>query len=371
MTLESEHVARCLYSEGITKLIGVPDSVLSGFCLDAADIFGHANHLTAANEGNAIAIAIGHHLATSGLAAVYMQNSGLGNAINPLVSLASTEVYSIPMLLVIGWRGMPGTSDEPQHRLQGRVTEEMLDCIGIPHQTLCTEPAKVEQQMKSLIELATQSSAPVALLIPKGSMTSTRKPERSIQASHMTRELALQIVLQNLDADTRIVSTTGMLSRELYENTRGLAERHCFMTVGGMGHAAAIALGLAHDLPNEPIVCLDGDGAALMHLGSMVSIGQENCANLIHILFNNGVHDSVGGQATVGDEINFASIALECHYASAVKVSSESNLISALERARSNAGVSFIEILVKPGNRADIGRPKEAMVSLKPRIMKR
>ncbi len=142
------------------------------------------------------------------------------------------------------------------------------------------------------------------------------------------------------------------------------------MTVGGMGHAAAIALGLAHDLPNEPIVCLDGDGAALMHLGSMVSIGQENCANLIHILFNNGVHDSVGGQATVGDEINFASIALECHYASAVKVSSESNLISALERARSNAGVSFIEILVNPGNRADIGRPKEAMVSLKSRIMK-
>lgn len=336
--------------------------------MDAAHVIGQDNHLTTANEGSAIALAIGHHLATRELAAVYMQNSGLGNAINPLVSLASSEVYSIPMLLVIGWRGMPGTSDEPQHVLQGRITESLLDCIGIPYQEVCESEELVEDQVRTLVDLAKRTSAPVALLIPKGSLDSNQKPERTANPSLMSREAGLQVVLKQVEADTRIISSTGMLSRELYENTDGLKSVSGFMTVGGMGHAASIALGVAQEV-DECVVCLDGDGAALMHLGAMVTIGREAPDNLIHIVLNNGVHDSVGGQLTTGPDFEFARFASMCRYSFAIRVSSPSELARALDSAQGNTGVSFIEIMVNPGNRPGIGRPRESMSVLKARIM--
>ena len=368
MTASSKFLAQCLFDEGATRVVGVPDSVLAGFCLDAADVFGFDKHLIAANEGSAVGAAIGHHLATGEVSVVYMQNSGLGNAVNPLISLASGEVYSIPMMLVIGWRGMPGIEDEPQHVLQGRVTQQMLECLGIPYQTVHETDEKVSKQVRDLLELSKRTSAPVALLIPKGSLRSDRTQERLHDPTLMSREEALQEVLENLDPGTLFVSTTGMLSREFYENTDGLKSRNCFMCVGGMGHAGSVALGIAQELRHKRVVCLDGDGAAIMHLGAMASIGKENCPNLIHIVFNNGVHDSVGGQPTTNREIEFSKIAHECGYRLAVRASSRVELVSILKDAEATTGVSLIEIIVNPGNRADIGRPKEDMIALKRRM---
>ncbi len=369
MTIESEKLASCLLSRGVTRLVGVPDSVLSGFCVTAAEVFGEDRHVVAANEGGAVAHAIGHNLATGEISAVYMQNSGLGNAINPLVSLASPEVYSIPMVLIIGWRAMPGTKDEPQHVHQGRITESILDSLDIPYRVVCSDDGEIDDMVDELVDVAKSQSTPVAILVPKGSLKSQIEPKRCLSETLMSREEALRVALGAIDPKVRIVSTTGMLSRELYENTNQLLDVRAFMTVGGMGHASTIALGVAASLDGAPVVCLDGDGAALMHLGSLVAIGKQAPAGFVHILFNNGVHDSVGGQETVGPDFDFTEFAKMCGYSFSRRVSSAVEIEQAVTEARESSGTSFVEILVNPGNREGIGRPKEAMTSLKPRFM--
>lgn len=335
---------------GVDFVAGVPDSLLKDFCAYIAD---HVpNSVIAANEGGAVALAAGHHLATGGLPMVYLQNSGLGNIINPLLSLADKEVYALPMVIVIGWRGEPGVHDEPQHRKQGRVMPAMLEAMEVPFRVLTTL-ADVEWACSR----AREGSGPVALVVRKGTFAPYAAEERTASLQ-MSREEAIEQIVAALDPDDAIVSTTGMISRELFEarKRRGEPSRD-FLTVGSMGHASAIACGVAAASSSRQVFCLDGDGAMLMHLGSVAVQGQIATANFKHIVLNNGSHDSVGGQPTVAFDVRLDEIARVCGYAVIETVSDRGAVAAAVKKLRGTAGPAFLEIRVRKGAREDLGRP--------------
>ena len=347
-----------LTQAGVTFFAGVPDSLLKEICACITDILGPHNHVIAANEGSAVALAIGQYLGTGSLPLVYLQNSGLGNTVNPILSLASPEVYGIPMLLMVGWRGEPGKDDEPQHVHQGRVMLPMMGAMDIPAVLLSDDHKEAATQTREAAAIALDRRSPVALIVRKGTFGGYALPETSSDYP-MSREEAIISAAGMLEDEATVISTTGMPSRELFEfRARSKSGHHRdFLTVGGMGHASQIALGLAMSQPERPVYCFDGDGAALMHMGSMAIIGQSGVANLVHLVFNNGVHGSVGGQPTVGFEIDIPAIAIACGYASAISVAAAGDLECAMADARRRAGPGFIEVRVSPGNRAGIGRP--------------
>lgn len=329
-----------LNAGGVRFFTGIPDSLLKSFCAYLTD---RKINLIAANEGGAVALAAGHHLATGETACVYMQNSGQGNAVNPLASLADPDVYSIPMLLVIGWRGMPGVHDEPQHVKQGKITLELMKTLGIPTEVLPDTTAKARACVRKLLKLAKKESRPVAVVVKKGIFEEYRLKTREDDIAKSRREAVIEKVLKGLPKRAVVVSTTGMISREVYE-TRvrlGLGHERDFLTVGSMGHASQIALGIARVQPKRPVFCIDGDGASIMQMGNMAIVGQSGCANLTHVVLNNAAHDSVGGQPTAGGRINLKAIARACGY----------------DRP---GAPKFIEIKVAKGARVDLGRPKES-----------
>jgi phosphonopyruvate decarboxylase len=351
--------------QGVDFLSGVPDSLLKEFCAYVDAALPTENHVIAANEGTAVALAAGHHLATGNLPLVYLQNSGLGNTINPLLSLADPEVYALPMIVMIGWRGAPGVKDEPQHIKQGRITPALLDAMEIPYRELEGDPVAAAEAAVWAAATARETSAPVVLLVHKGAFAKAeaKRPARPVPQNFMTREAAIAAITESLRADSIIVATTGMISRELYEQrvNRNQDRSGDFLTVGSMGHASQIALGIARSKPDAKVVCLDGDGAALMHLGGMATIGTSECGNLLHIVLNNGAHDSVGGQPTVAQQISLTAIAQACGYGRvAGPVDSEAAIRSQVGTLAQQPGRRFLEVLVRPGSRADLGRPKES-----------
>lgn len=304
-----------LQSCGVSFFTGVPDSLLKSFCAYVTDTCGE-NHVIAANEGGAVGLAAGHYLATGRPALVYMQNSGQGNAVNPLASLADPDVYSIPMVLLVGWRGEPGVKDEPQHVKQGKVTIPLFETLGIPTEILPDDEDAALALTRKMVERGFFESRPVALIVRKGLFAEYKLQNRKPDIAALPREVAIEGVLRALPSDAVVVSTTGMISREVYETRERLVQDHSkdFLTVGSMGHASMIAMGIAKAQPNRKVYCFDGDGASIMQMGNMAIVGHSGCENLTHIVFNNAAHDSVGGQPTVGGDIDFEKIAEELGY---------------------------------------------------------
>lgn len=360
MMHQPSEIFSLLREQGICFFTGVPDSLLKNFCVYVSEHTNVDEHVITANEGNAIALAAGHFFATGAAACVYMQNSGFGNAVNPLLSLASPEVYSVPMLLMVGWRGETGVRDEPQHEKQGRVMTGLMDAMETPWFEFSANTADALGLIQRACSLMRERSVPVVLLVRKGTFaTYTLKSDPQPQFP-MTRESAIRCVIDALDIQDVVVSTTGMASRELYEYRmeRGDGHGNDFLTVGSMGHTASIAMGVARGQVGRKVVCLDGDGSLLMHMGTLAVIGQSRLANFLHVVINNGAHDSVGGQPTVGLDINFPKIALACGYAAVGSVSSEDQIPIELTRLREIRGPVFLEIKVRKGSRVDLGRPK-------------
>lgn len=358
-----------LHEGGVRFYTGVPDSLLKDFCACVSERVPAEAHVIAANEGAAVALATGHHLATGKIGLVYMQNSGLGNAVNPLLSLADPGVYAIPMLLLIGWRGEPGRADEPQHLTQGRVTRPMLDAIGVEAMVLPGAESEALPLLRDALALAAERSAPVALVAGAGTFGPYVRAVESGPAPPMgtpalRREEAVQIVAEELD-DAVVVSTTGMASRELFEfrRARGEDPGRDFLTVGSMGHASQIALGIALARPDRHVCCLDGDGALIMHMGALALIGSRRPRHFTHVVLNNGTHDSVGGQPTAGQAVDFPAMARACGYERGERVESAAALRAALRQTI--PGARLIEVRVRAGARADLGRPTRGPVENK------
>lgn len=355
--IEPKAFFEALESRDVGMFTGVPDSLLSSFCAYVDDVAPEGRHVIAANEGNAVALAMGHHLATGKVSVVYMQNSGLGNTINPLTSLADAEVYRVPMLLVIGWRGEPGVPDEPQHVKQGRITPVQLELLDIPSFEL-TAASDVATTVAAAFEAIERTGAPVALLVRKNAFAKYKTRRAGAKLSSMLREHALSHILDLASPDDLVVSTTGKTSRELFELRAARSEpQRDFLTVGGMGHTSSIALGVALGRPDRRVVCIDGDGSALMHMGALPIIGSLAPANLVHVLLNNAAHESVGGQPTVADRVDFKAIALASGYKAYHVADSAENLKDAWQAAIANGGPVMIEVRIDTGSRADLGRP--------------
>lgn len=364
-----------LASYGINFYTGVPDSLLKNLCAYVTD---HAqNHIIAANEGGAMGIAAGHYLATAQIPVVYMQNSGEGNIINPLASLVDKEVYNIPVLLVIGWRGKPGVHDEPQHVKQGKVTTSLLEAMGISYTILSKEEDQADIQIKNAVEFMQQTKECYALIIEKDTFDAYTLQSTMDSGLTLSREEAIQIVASAISGKDVIVSTTGMISRELFEyrTIKGQGHERDFLTVGSMGHASQIALGIALEKQDRHVWCFDGDGAAIMHMGSMAIVASKEPKNYIHVVFNNGAHDSVGGQPTVGLKIDLPAIAKAVGYKAAISVATKEELEKELSCLTPHAplqtidGPILLEIRVKKGNRKDLGRPTTTPIQNKEALM--
>jgi phosphonopyruvate decarboxylase len=355
-----------LAARGVDFYAGVPDSLLKPVCFYLADHAGD-KHVVAANEGGAVALACGYHLATGKVPLVYLQNSGQGNTINPLLSLADPDVYSIPMLLLIGWRGEPGTKDEPQHVKQGKVTVGLLESMGIPWHVLESEPDAAQRSVDELVAIAAAENRPVALLVRKGTFASYTPKDQPSRSFEMSREEAIEAVTAQLGERDAIVSTTGHISRELYEYRarNGHGHHREFLTVGGMGHASQIAMGIALAKLDRQVFCLDGDGAMLMHMGGTAMVGAAGVANFKHVIFNNGAHDSVGGMASAGLQVSFTEIAKACGYTEARRVERADDLAKKVAELRAVKGPAMLEVMVRKGARADLGRPKTSPVENK------
>lgn len=343
----------CLKEEGIDFFAGVPDSLLKHFCTFIRQNVPESNNIITENEGGAVALAAGHYLATGHLPLVYMQNSGIGNAVNPLLSLADPEVYSLPMLLLIGYRGEPGVHDEPQHKKQGMVTPAMLEAMHYPYFILGSEPDVILRQTKEAIRIAKEQKTPVALIVRKG-LFEEIPPLRAESNLEMTREDALEEISK---LPGILVSTTGFTSRELFEIRERRKEGHerDFLTVGSMGHSSMIALGISLAHPELPVTCIDGDGAFLMHLGAIAILGSRKPGNFTHIVLNNGVHDSVGGQPTDIGALDLTKLAAAAGYQRIDSVSSREELRKIL--SEKSSVFRFVEVKVCPGARKDLGRP--------------
>ena len=343
-----------LETAGIDFFAGVPDSLLKDFCACLADTRPPASQVIAANEGGAVALAAGHWLATRRPALVYMQNSGQGNAVNPLASLADPDVYSIPMLLLVGWRGEPGVHDEPQHVKQGKITLSLFATLGIPTSVLPDDEPAALALAAAAVAQSLAESRPVALVVRKGLFAPHALQNTPADIATLRGEGAIETVLAAHPPSAVVVSSTGLISREVYETRERRGEGHSrdFLTVGSMGHALMIALGIAQAQPSRPVVRLDGDGASIMQMGNLAIAGQSACPNLFHIVLNNAAHDSVGGQPTVGGAIDLPAIAAACGYRLAPS-------LDTLFAPSPSPSPSFLEIRVAKGARSDLGRPKE------------
>ena len=373
MSISPKFLFDCLWSGGVRFFSGVPDSLLKHFCAYVDAEVPSENHIIAANEGGAIALAAGHFLATSRVPLVYLQNSGLGNTVNPLVSLADPGVYSIPMILLVGWRGRPGVRDEPQHVKQGAVTGSMLDSMGIPWQEVPGEEKQAEDAITWAFGTCRERQGPVVLLVHEKTFSeySTGEP-LSLTGAGMSREEAIAIISQNLPESGIVVGTTGMISRELYEgrSRRGEARDRDFLTVGSMGHASQIALGISQSLPDLNVTCLDGDGAVLMHMGGLAVVGTTKPSNLLHVVLNNGVHDSVGGQPTAARRMSLTDVARACGYEVVEEPEgSPEGLKKTIRRLVSLPGKRFLEVFVRPGHRNDLGRPQESPIENRDKLI--
>ena len=328
-------------------------------------------HVIAANEGSSIALAVGYHLATQKNPLVYMQNSGFGNAVNPLLSLAHPNVYSIPMLLLIGWRGEPGKKDEPQHMVQGKVMTALLADMGIPFEILPDFKEGAEETIATAAHYLKTRKGPYALLVKKQNFSPYKLKSVAPNEQILSREEAIEIITDSLGDRDAIVATTGFTSRELYEIRASKNQGHHreFLTVGSMGHASSIALGVALAQPKRQVFTLDGDGALLMHMGALTSVGSSGAQNYKHILLNNGAHDSVGGQPSLGFNVDWVSVANACGYKHSFSATTPEEIREGMTKMTELDGPVFFEIKVNKGARKNLGRPKSSPVQNKEDLM--
>lgn len=358
---------------GADYYTGVPDSQLKALCNYLANTYGidAQHHVIAANEGNAAALAAGYHLATGKVPVVYMQNSGEGNIINPAASLLNREVYAIPVVFVIGWRGEPGVHDEPQHIYQGQVTLKLLEDMGISYMVLSKETTKEELEQKMIeFRALLEKGEDVAFVVRKGALTYDG-PVHYENDNLMSREEIIRHIV-GVTGEDPIISTTGKASRELFEirEAAGQGHGHDFLTVGSMGHASSIALGVAAFQPERKVWCIDGDGAMLMHMGAMAVAGSLAPENLVHIVINNGAHETVGGMPTAAGKLDCAALALNCGYTYALSASTSEELDQALAEAKGRSGLGFLEVKCSIGARDDLGRPTTTAQENKESFMK-
>jgi len=371
--IKCQEFYKALTSEKIDFFAGVPDSLLKDFCAYLADQAAPDSHIITANEGNAVALACGYHLSTGRIGLVYMQNSGLGNAINPLVSLADAEVYRLPVLLLIGWRGEPGGRDEPQHRKQGVVTQPLLDVLNIPFEILPADPSVAEKVIKNAIAFIKKEGKPFALIARKSTFEKYRTRSANDNRSVLSREEAISLIIAKLGPDDLVVATTGKTSRELFELRGKMGQGHGndFLVIGSMGHSSQIALGIALNQKKRQIYCLDGDGSVIMHMGALAINGAQKAPNFKHIILNNGVHDSVGGQPTAASGLDFPAIAFACGYKQAWQVASKKDLSAKIDLLKGCSGPALLEIKVKVGARDNLGRPTIDPLTRKNRFMEK
>jgi phosphonopyruvate decarboxylase len=356
-----------LSKTGISFFTGVPDSFLKDMGAYIRDHAEAKNHIITPNEGTAIALASGYHLATGKLPLVYMQNSGLGNALNPLTSLADREVYSIPLLLLIGWRGEPGVPDEPQHRKKGRITPALLETLDIPYCILDRSETRACAQLEEMATLAIQEKIPVALLVRKETFAAYHTEEVRENGPRLSCERAIQILLPRLPEKSALFSTTGYISRMLNENK--VNTQDCFYNVGAMGHVSAITLGADLQFQEGLLFCLDGDGSALMHMGAIPLIAKHASSRFKHIIFNNGAHLSVGGQPTLGFDFSLPEVARACGYGWTKTVAGEDELQRAIQDLIAAEGPCLLEIRVNQVHSKDLSRPKDSLGEVKARFM--
>ena len=351
---------------------GVPDSQLKALCNYLMNTYGidQKHHIIAANEGNCTALAAGYHLATSRVPVVYMQNSGEGNIINPAASLLNDKVYAIPMIFIVGWRGEPGIHDEPQHIYQGEVTVKLLEDMDITTFIIGKETTddEVKAAMDGFKAVLAQGKQ-VAFVIRKGAISYDEKVEYKNDNTMVREEIIRHIVA--VSGEDPIVSTTGKASRELFEirEANGQSHKYDFLTVGSMGHSSSIALGVAINKPDRKIWCIDGDGAVLMHMGSMAVLGANKPKNMIHVVINNSAHETVGGMPTVAGQIDVVGVAKACGYSNAVSVDSFEKLDAELKAAKGRDELSLIEVKCSIGARDDLGRPTTAALENKQNFM--
>lgn len=353
MTVDPKEFYDALAAHGLDFFAGVPDSLLKDLCACITRNTPENRSFITANEGNAVGLACGYYMATGKLGVVYMQNSGEGNIVNPLLSIADPDVYSIPMLLIIGWRGEPGVHDEPQHVKQGKVTCDLLETMEVPYEVLGEDWRK---QVANLIETACSQSRPVALVVRKGTFDSYPFAAAD-NGAPMSREDALEVLLGELGERDLIVSTTGKTSREIFEirEARGQGHENDFLTVGGMGHTSSIALGMSLGC-GANVWCIDGDGSFLMHMGAAAIAGQNAPENFKYVLNNNGAHESVGGQPTVGREIDVPAILRAVGFAEVYEASTPAEVAAGVAVLRAGSRRALV-ISTHQGARADLGRP--------------
>ncbi|HLD43059.1 MAG TPA: phosphonopyruvate decarboxylase [Candidatus Nanoarchaeia archaeon] len=353
--IDAKILYESIIENGSNLFTGVPDSLLAHFCAYITD--NSKNHIICANEGNAIALAAGYHLATKQIGVVYMQNSGLGNCVNPLTSLTDADVYSIPVLLVIGWRGE--REDEPQHKKMGKITLDQLDTLGIPYSILPQEGKELKEAVDKAYSSMKGSNTPYALVVREGTFNAYPLKSETKVKFELSREEAIKLIAGNLKDDDIIVSTTGKASREVFAFREELGHDHKkdFLTVGSMGHSSSIALGIALSRPGRNVYCFDGDGAVIMHMGVLAIIGDKKPKNLRHIIFNNGSHDSVGGQPTAAFNIDLPAIAKACGYTSTACAETPEDIKGKLSLLQSIDGPSLLEIKINKGARVNLGRP--------------
>ena len=346
-----------LKNHRFTFFSGVPDSTFKdwmNYLADSKDLI----NVVAVNECEAVALCTGHYLASGDIGVVYMQNSGLGKTVNPITSLADPDVYGIPLLLLIGWRGEPGKKDEPQHKKMGRIMQSLLDTLEIPHEFLPTGLDDAEKVVRNAKQYLSDKKTPYALIVRKGTFH-PYDAKTSRELFELTREDAIKTIVDTFNGTEAVVSTTGKTSRELFEYREALKSGHKndFYTVGSMGCASSIALGISLEKKERQVYIFDGDGAALMQMGSIATIGHYKPENLRHIIFDNNAHDSTGGQPTVSDTVEFRKIALACGYECAVVVESRARLLDELTELRKARGPSMIVVKTRKGSRKTLGRP--------------
>jgi len=315
--LNQEKVFDVLQENGVNYFVGVPDSYLNGFCNYALANCGE-RQIIAANEGNAIGIASGHYFATKEIPLVYLQNSGMGITINPLVSLADKDVYAVPMLILVGWRGQGNTEpNHPQHKLQGEITPGIFELMHIPYTILEDDDEKFAETIQKAVKYCTETRQPYGLIAPKGVMAAADKPNNKDAVYPMSREEAMEVVMDHMPEDTVYSATTGRATRELFflREKRNETKAHDFLNVGSMGHASSVALGIALEKKDRKVVVLDGDSAAMMHMGAMTMVSKLDVPNFMHVVLNNGAHESVGGQPSAGHLVDFTKVAEACGYA--------------------------------------------------------
>lgn len=355
--LDQKTVFETLAKHGITFFTGVPDSYLNGFCNYALANCGNRN-VIAANEGNAVGIAAGHYFASKEIPLVYMQNSGMGNTINPLASLVEKRVYAVPMLLLIGWRGQGDTEPKhPQHHLQGEITPGLLDVMHIPYTVLEDSIDQFHAAVEKAAAYCAESRQPYALIAPKGVMAASEKANDVDAVYPMSREEVIEVILDHLPADTIYAATTGRATRELYflRERRGESKENDFLNVGSMGHASSVALGIALEKPERRVAVLDGDSAAIMHMGAMTMVSKLDAPNFMHIVLNNGAHESVGGQPSAGYQLDFTAIAQGCGYATVGHaVTTKEELADALKTLSATPKASFIDCRIHKGLRGKL-----------------